>query len=172
MNENREPKIVVIGGGTGSFVTLRGLKKYVSNITSLVSMADDGGSTGLLRDELGALPPGDVRQCLVALSNAPKLRDLFNYRFEDGSMSGHSFGNLFLTALEKTTGSFAEAVDEASRVLDIGNNRVIPITLDQVTLVADDGEREIWHEREIREEKFAHPRPKLRLEPEPEPNRI
>ncbi len=170
MNDNREPKIVVIGGGTGSFVTLRGLKKYVSNITSLVSMADDGGSTGVLRDELGALPPGDVRQCLVALSNAPKLRDLFNYRFEDGSMSGHSFGNLFLTALEKTTGSFAEAVDEASRVLDIGNNRVIPITLDQVTLVADDGEREIWHEREIREEKFANPRPKLRLEPEPEPN--
>ena len=170
MSELKDPKIVVIGGGTGSFVVLRGLKKYAHNITALVSMADDGGSTGVLRDELGVLPPGDVRQCLVALSNAPRLRELFNYRFEDGAMSGHSFGNLFLTALEKNTGSFAEAVDEASRILDIGNNRVIPITLDQVTLVVDDGEREIWHEREIREATFAHARPKLRLEPEPTAN--
>ena len=170
MVENRDPKIVVIGGGTGSFVVLSGLKNYSSHITTLVSMADDGGSSGVLRDELGVLPPGDVRQCLVALSKAPRLRDLFNYRFEEGDLSGHSFGNLFLTALEKTTGNFAEAVDEASRVLDIGEHRVVPITLDQITLVVDDGEREIWHEREIRLAKFKHLRPQLRLEPRPEPN--
>lgn len=170
MSDLHDPKIVVIGGGTGSFVLLSGLKKYTRNITALVSMADDGGSTGVLRDELGVLPPGDVRQCLVALSKAPKLREVFNYRFEDGSMSGHSFGNLFLTALEKTTGSFVDAVEEAARMLDIGEHRVIPITLDQVTLVVEDGKREIWHEREIRLAKFNKPRPGLRLEPRPEPN--
>ena len=81
MSEYHDPKIVVIGGGTGSFVVLSGLKKYTRKITALVSMADDGGSTGVLRDELGVLPPGDVRQCLLALSKAPKLRELYNYRF-------------------------------------------------------------------------------------------
>ena len=170
MSEYHDPKIVVIGGGTGSFVVLSGLKKYTRKITALVSMADDGGSTGVLRDELGVLPPGDVRQCLVALSKAPKLREVFNYRFEDGGIAGHSFGNLFLTALEKTTGSFVDAVEEAARMLDIGEHRVVPITLDQVTLVIEDGEREIWHEREIRLAKFNHSRPGLRLEPRPEPN--
>ena len=98
------PKVVVIGGGTGSFALLSGLKLYVRDVTALVNMADDGGSTGQLRDELGVLPPGDVRQCLVALSDSPKVRDLFNYRFEEGALSGHAFGNLFLTALEKMTG--------------------------------------------------------------------
>ena len=125
------PKIVVIGGGTGSFVVLSGLKKYTPNITALVSMADDGGSTGQLRDELGALPPGDVRQCLVALSDSPRIRDLFTYRFEDGSLKGHALGNLFLSALEKMTGSFVEAVEEASRVLAI-TGRVEPISLDEI----------------------------------------
>ncbi len=168
MIEYRNPKIVVIGGGTGSFVVLSGLKKYSSHITALVSMADDGGSTGILRDELGVLPPGDVRQCLVALSNAKRLRELFNYRFEDGNLSGHAFGNLFLTALEKTTGSFAEAIDEAGRVLNIGEHKVAPITLDSVTLVAKDDQHEVRHEREIRLAEIN--RPELRLEPEPEPN--
>lgn len=126
-------KIVVIGGGTGSFVMLSALKKYTKYLTAIVNMADDGGSTGVLRDELGTLPPGDVRQCLVALSDSPKLRDLFTYRFEEGTLSGHSFGNLFLTALEKTTGSFAEAVEMASKVLRI-QGRVIPATLDDVRL--------------------------------------
>ncbi len=125
------PRVVVIGGGTGSFVVLSGLKRYTSNITALVSMADDGGSTGQLRDELGALPPGDVRQCLVALSDSPRLRELFTYRFEEGSLQGHAFGNLFLTALEKMTGSFVEAVEEASSVLAI-KGRVEPISLDEV----------------------------------------
>lgn len=131
-----EAKVVVIGGGTGSFVVLSGLKRYFRKITALVSMADDGGSTGQLRDELGALPPGDVRQCLVALSDSPRVRDLFNYRFEDGSLKGHAFGNLFLTALEKMTGSFAEAVEEASRVLAI-TGRVEPISLDPIHMTIE-----------------------------------
>lgn len=168
----KDVKVVVIGGGTGSFTVLSGLKNYCGHITALVSMADDGGSTGILRDELGALPPGDVRQCLVALSDSPKLRDLFNYRFEEGTLGGHSFGNLFLTALEKTMGSFAEAVDTASDVLDINAHKVVPITLDKVTLVANDGERRIRHEREIREASFANLRPQVWLEPRPEPNPV
>ncbi len=170
MADKRDIRVVVIGGGTGSFMILSGLKKYVRQITALVSMADDGGSTGVLRDELGALPPGDVRQCLVALSDSPKLRDLFNYRFSDGNLSGHSFGNLFLTALEKMTGNFSEAVDVASEVLDINGHQVVPVILDKVTLVAEDAGQEIRHEREIRNATFRQLRPALRLEPTPEPN--
>ncbi len=135
------PSMVVIGGGTGSFTLLSGLKNYIQDITALVNMADDGGSTGQLRDELGVLPPGDVRQCLVALSDSPKVRDLFNYRFNEGALKGHAFGNLFLTALEKMTGNFAEAVDLASEVLNITGN-VEPVTLTNVVLhtKAEDGE--------------------------------
>lgn len=129
-------KFVVIGGGTGSFTVLSGLKRYTSHITALVNMADDGGSTGQLRDELGVLPPGDVRQCLVALSESSKTRELFNYRFEGGTFKGHAFGNLFLTALEKMTGSFAEAVELASDVLKI-TGQVEPITLTDVSLCAE-----------------------------------
>ena len=127
------PHIVVIGGGTGSFTLLSGLKNYTDNLTGLVNMVDDGGSTGQLRDELGVLPAGDVRQCLVALSTSPEVRDLFNYRFDEGSMKGHAFGNLFMAALEKMTGSFAEAVETASKVLNI-RGRVHPITLDDTTM--------------------------------------
>lgn len=126
----------MIGGGTGSFAVLQALKQMTPAITALVSMADDGGSTGVLRDELGVLPPGDVRQCLIALSNAPQLRDLFDYRFVEGGLAGHSFGNLLLTALEKQTGNFAQAVETASQVLNI-TGRVVPITLDNVRLVVD-----------------------------------
>lgn len=128
-------KIVVIGGGTGSFTLLSALKNYTHNLTALVNMVDDGGSTGTLRDELGVLPPGDVRQCLVALSSSPKVRDLFNYRLDEGSMKGHAFGNLFMAALEKMTGSFAEAVELASQVLGV-NGKVYPITLDNTTITA------------------------------------
>jgi len=126
-------KIAVIGGGTGSFTLLSALKGYSRSIAAIVNMADDGGSTGVLRDELGTLPPGDVRQCLVALSDSPKVRELFNYRFEEGTFGGHAFGNLFLSALEKMTGSFSEAVDMASEVLRV-NGAVIPATLDNVRL--------------------------------------
>jgi uncharacterized cofD-like protein len=157
-------KIVVIGGGTGSFTVLSGLKNYVQNITALVNMADDGGSTGTLRDELGVLPPGDIRQCLVALSRSSRVRELFNYRFTDGSLKGHAFGNLFLTALEKMTGSFSEGVELASEVLQIVG-KVEPITLNNVTLVLGDGKRIIKGENKIWQIKFQARRPKLWLEP-------
>lgn len=126
-------KIAVIGGGTGSFTVLSALKEYSHSIAAIVNMADDGGSTGVLRDELGTLPPGDVRQCLVALSDSPKVRDLFNYRFEEGTFQGHAFGNLLLSALEKMTGSFSEAVETASEILRV-NGVVVPATLDNVRL--------------------------------------
>jgi len=137
-NKPRMPIITVIGGGSGRFTLLEGLKKLPVEINAIVTMTDSGGSSGRLRTELGVLPPGDVRQCLVALSNSPKLMlDLFNYRFENGSsLSGHNFGNLFLTALEKTTGSFEKAIGEAGRMLDI-TGKVIPVTLDKAELCAE-----------------------------------
>ena len=128
-----ERKITVIGGGTGSFTILSSLKNYTSQIAALVNMVDDGGSTGVLRDELGVLPPGDVRQCLVALSNSPRVRQLFNYRFEEGTFQGHAFGNVLLSALEKMTGSFSDAVETASEILNV-RGTVIPATLDNVRL--------------------------------------
>lgn len=127
------PKIVVVGGGTGSFTLLNALKNRTTDLTAIVNMVDDGGSTGVLRDELGVLPPGDVRQCLVALSQSPKLRELFNYRFEEGTFEGHAFGNVFLSALEKVTGSFSDAVETASEILNV-RGKVLPATLDNVRL--------------------------------------
>ncbi len=127
-------KVVVIGGGTGNFTVLRGLRKYGVELSAIVSMADDGGSTGVLRDELGVLPPGDVRQCLVALSDSSRMmRSLMNYRFENGGLEGHSFGNLLLSALEKVTGSFEQAIEEAGRILSI-KGKVIPVTTHKVKL--------------------------------------
>lgn len=134
MNKKR---VVTIGGGTGSFTLLSGLKEYSIDISAVVSMADDGGSTGVLRDELGVLPPGDVRQCLVALSDSPQiLRDLMNYRFDQGSLKGHSFGNIFLSAAEKMTGSFVKGVEEVGKVLNIGGE-VIPVTSVDVDLMME-----------------------------------
>jgi uncharacterized cofD-like protein len=149
-------KVVVIGGGTGNFVVLKGLKQYPVDLTAIVSMADDGGSTGILRDELGVLPPGDVRQCLVALSNSSRLmRSLMNYRFENGGLGGHSFGNLLLSALEKVTGSFEKAVEEAGKILYI-RGKVIPVTTNQVRLKMVlnnrrilEGEKEIYLSQDI-----------------------
>lgn len=161
-----EIKIALIGGGTGSFTLLSALKDHTSQIAALVNMADDGGSTGMLRDELGTLPPGDVRQCLVALSRTPQVRDLFNYRFDEGSFKGHAFGNLFLTALEKMTGNFVEGVELASEVLNIVGT-VEPITLSDVKLVmrTKDG-RETHGEFEIAHKIFSGERPEFWLEPE------
>lgn len=168
-----EIKIAVIGGGTGSFTVLSALKDHTSRIAAIVNMADDGGSTGVLRDELGALPPGDVRQCMVALSDSPKLRDLFSYRFEEGTFGGHSFGNILLTALEKTTGSFAEAVETASDILRI-NGMVIPATLDDVRLRMEWPEVSLAlnGERVIDADYFKHDprRATLSLVPNPTPN--
>lgn len=168
-----EPKIVVIGGGTGSFTLLNALKYHTRGLTAIVNMADDGGSTGVLRDELGALPPGDVRQCLVALSDSSKTRDLFNYRFEEGTFRGHAFGNILLSALEKVTGSFSEAVETASEILRI-NGMVIPATLDNVRLKMEWKDKSVIlnGERVIDAESFRHdPRKaKLSLVPRAQPN--
>lgn len=130
-------KIVVIGGGTGVFTVLSGLKHSKHKLSAIVTMADDGGSTGILREEFGILPPGDVRRALVALSHDEKtLADLFNYRFEEGrGFEGHSLGNLLLTALERIYGSFDKAVDEAGTILGI-KGQVIPVTFDRVRLIA------------------------------------
>ena len=162
-------KFVVIGGGTGSFTLLTGLRRYVRDITALVNMADDGGSTGQLRDELGVLPPGDVRQCLVALSNSPKARDLFNHRFSEGTLKGHAFGNLFLAALEDMSGSFADAVELASEVLNI-TGRVEPVTLTNTTLCSEGSDgKPIRGQFVAAHQKLAN-RPKIWLEPEAEAN--
>lgn len=168
-----ETKIAVIGGGTGSFTILSALKQHTGRIAAIVNMADDGGSTGVLRDELGTLPPGDVRQCLVALSDSPRIRDLFSYRFEEGTFGGHSFGNILLTALEKTTGSFAEAVETASEILRI-NGVVVPGTLDDVRLRMEWPETSLVlnGERVIDADYFKHDprRANLSLVPNPAPN--
>lgn len=151
-------RVVTIGGGTGSFTLLSGLKKYPVDISAIVSMADDGGSTGVLRDELGVLPPGDVRQCLVALSeSSEKMRSLMNYRFENGGLQGHNFGNLFLSALEKTSGSFAKGVEEAMEILKV-RGEVIPVTDEDAKLELElsdgtvlKGENEINHHRSFQD---------------------
>ncbi len=158
----------MLGGGTGTFTVLSSLKYYASDITAVVNMVDDGGSTGVLRDEFGVLPPGDVRQSLVALSSSPQvLRDLFNYRFGEGSLAGHAFGNLFLTALEKMTGSFPKAVEVAGDLLRI-TGRVVPVTTDNVRLCLEtlDGKR-IVGEQNITKASFAGTEPpRLTLEPQ------
>lgn len=131
------PKIVVIGGGTGSFAALMGLKKYPVDLTAIVTMMDSGGSSGKLRDELGVLPPGDIRQCLVALSTSSKLlRDLFSYRFEGGDLKGHNFGNIFLSGLEKTTGSMEKAITEVGKILRI-HGSVAPVTFQKADLCVE-----------------------------------
>ena len=135
----RGPRIVAIGGGHGLATLLRGLKQYSHNITAIVTVADDGGSSGRLRKDLGILPPGDIRNCLAALSNDEALlSQLFQYRFPDSSegLDGHSFGNLFISALAEITGSFEEAVVESGRVLAV-SGRVLPSTLHDVRLDAD-----------------------------------
>ncbi|HSN74593.1 MAG TPA: uridine diphosphate-N-acetylglucosamine-binding protein YvcK [Anaerolineae bacterium] len=134
----RGPKIVALGGGTGLSTLLRGLKQYSDNITAIVSVADDGGSSGRLREATGMLPPGDIRQCLVALSEEEGVTgQLFQYRFSDQyGLGGHSFGNLFIAAMSDIAGSFEQGVVESSRVLAV-RGRVIPSTLKQVTLAAD-----------------------------------
>lgn len=168
MGVNNQLKIVTIGGGTGSFNILQGLKTLTPDLTAIISMVDDGGSTGVLRDELGVLPPGDVRQALVALSQSTELmRDLFNYRFEEGSFEGHSFGNVFISAMEKVTGNFGDAVRATSQVLNI-RGQVVPVTLENVRLVLkfSDG-KEVEGEHWIDELPFPEgERPEVFLRPD------
>lgn len=160
------PKIVVIGGGTGSFTLLSELKHLTSRITALVNMTDNGGSTGILRDQFGVLPPGDVRQCLIALSQSSQsLRELFNYRFPAGTeLAGHSFGNLFLTAVEMMSSDFGEAVKLASEVLTI-KGKVVPITLTNCHLTAKIGKRRIKGEYAIATTEFNTKKAQFFLEP-------
>ncbi len=135
----RGPRIAVIGGGHGLATLLRGLKEHTHNLTAIVTVADDGGSSGRLRESTGILPPGDIRNCLAALSNDEALMtQLFQYRFSSGEkgLAGHSFGNLFISALSEITGSFEQAVAESGRVLSV-YGRVLPATLHDVKLVAD-----------------------------------
>lgn len=130
------PKIVVIGGGTGLSILLRGLKKYTPNITAIVTVADDGGGSGVIREDLGMLPPGDIRACLLALANTePTMEKLFQYRFDNGMLKGQSFGNLLIAALNGIYGSFEMAIKETSNVLAI-TGRVLPMTLEEVILYA------------------------------------
>ncbi|MEK7765375.1 MAG: gluconeogenesis factor YvcK family protein, partial [bacterium] len=133
----RGPKIVAIGGGTGLPNLLTGLKEYTDNLTAVVTVADDGGSSGRLRRQFRMLPPGDFRNCLVALADAePLMGRLFQHRFSrKGELQGHTFGNIFLTALAEVSGDFSHALVESSRVLAV-RGRVVPVTLDLVTLAA------------------------------------
>ena len=151
----RGPKLVAIGGGTGLSTLLRGLKRYSDNITAIVAMADNGGSSGKLREEMGVLPPGDIRNCLTALAGEEELLTaLFNHRFSHGtSLIGHSFGNLFLTAMAEVTGDFEQAVQASSRVLAV-RGQVLPATLTPIELVAtlEDG-TEIHGESQISKSK-------------------
>jgi uncharacterized cofD-like protein len=141
---NRGPKIVVLGGGTGLSNLLRGLKVYSANITAIVTVADDGGSSGRLRREIGVLPPGDIRNCLAALADEEKLlTELFQYRFQAGDgLTGHSFGNLFLTVMSEVTGDLERAIAASSKVLAV-RGQVLPATLSDVRLWAElaDGRR-------------------------------
>ena len=143
---NRGPKIVAVGGGTGLSMLLKGIKNITNNITAVVTVGDDGGSSGRLREEMGVLPPGDIRNCIAALSNDEDLvTKLFQYRFKTGEgLEGHSFGNLFLTALCSITGDMVRAVKESSNVLSI-RGRVLPSTLDDMKLVAEMEDGRIIH---------------------------
>jgi len=151
--QGRGPRIVTVGGGTGLSALLRGLKQYPTNLTAIVTVADDGGSSGRLRRDLKVLPPGDFRQCIAALADAePLMTELFQYRFDEGGdLSGHSFGNLFIVAMSRITGSFEQALKESSRVLAV-RGQIVPSTLEDVTLLAEledestiEGESKIPH---------------------------
>ena len=143
---NKGPKVVAIGGGTGLSMLLRGIKKITNNITAVVTVGDDGGSSGRLREEMGVLPPGDIRNCIAALADDEDLiTTLFQYRFNVGEgLKGHSFGNLFLTALCSITGNMVRAVRESSNVLSI-RGRVLPATLDDMKLAAEMEDGRVIH---------------------------
>jgi uncharacterized cofD-like protein len=136
-NPAEGPRVAVIGGGTGLSMLLRGLKLYSTHLTAIVTVADNGGSSGMLREDLGMLPPGDIRNCILALADTePLLSDLFNFRFQDGRLQGQSFGNLFIAAMNGVCGNFSDAVRNASRVLAV-KGQVLPVSLQDIHLVAD-----------------------------------
>lgn len=165
----RQPKIVAIGGGHGLSAMLRGLKRYSKFITAIVTVADDGGGSGTLREELGMLPPGDIRSCILALANTePTMEKLLNYRFTEGSLAGQSFGNLFLAAMTGVSSSFEEAVHKMGDVLAI-TGRVLPVTDQDVRLEAefDNGSRCLGESKILYAKKIQNCRIKqVRLVPE------
>lgn len=137
MKKHADPKIVALGGGTGLSTMLRGLKSYTNDITAIVTVADDGGGSGILRQDLGMLPPGDIRNCILALAETePLMAKLLQYRFEEGSLSGQCFGNLFLAAMNGISNNFEEAVQRVSDVLRV-TGRVLPVTTDDVNIEAE-----------------------------------
>lgn len=163
------PKIVVIGGGTGLSTMLRGLKYYTSNITAIVTVGDDGGGSGDLREDLGMLPPGDIRNCILALADTePLMQDLLQYRFQDGRLKNQSFGNLFLAAMAGISDNFEDAVQKMSSVLAV-TGKVLPVTLDDMQLVAqlENGEK-VYGESQIPKEaiKQGSKIKKLMIQPE------
>lgn len=132
-----QPKIVVIGGGTGLAVLLKGLKRYTSQLTAIVTVGDDGGSSGSIRDNMGILPPGDIRNCINALANTePMMQNMMEYRFKDGDLSGQSLGNLIIAAMTDIYGSFDEAIRHISSFLAV-TGQVIPVTLENMILYAE-----------------------------------
>jgi len=132
----REPRIAAIGGGTGMSTLLRGLKHITSQLTAIVTVCDDGGSSGMLREDLGILPPGDIRNCIVALSHSePIMKQLMSYRFTEGSLKGQCFGNIFIAAMSELSGGFFEAVKKTADVLSV-TGRVLPVSLDNIHLCA------------------------------------
>ena len=163
------PKIVVIGGGTGLSTMLRGLKYYTSNITAIVTVGDNGGGSGVLREDLGMLPPGDIRNCILALADTePIMEELLQYRFKDGRLKNQSFGNLFLAAMDGISDNFEDAVQKMSSVLAV-TGKVLPVTLDDMQLVAElENGNTVLGESEIPEEAIKqHSRiKKLKIEPE------
>ena len=135
--ENKQLKIVAIGGGTGLPTIAEGIRKYTDDITLIVTVTDSGRSSGILRKELNVLPPGDIRNCLISLSNSEELLcNLFQYRFDNGSLQGHNFGNLFIAALSKLTGSFEKAIEEISKILKL-KGKVLASTFDNVNICAE-----------------------------------
>ncbi|MFZ1483584.1 MAG: gluconeogenesis factor YvcK family protein [Candidatus Saccharimonadales bacterium] len=158
------PVITVLGGGTGSFTVLQALKTITPHIRAVVNMSDDGGSTGVLRDELGVLPPGDARQCLIALSESQDIRSLFEYRFDSGTLAGQSLGNMILSGLELQHGSFEKAVEVASDILRI-RGKVIPVVLGNHKLTMTDGDKEITGQFAIRNHPIGNQNARVRLEP-------
>jgi uncharacterized cofD-like protein len=168
-NLSKAPHVVVLGGGTGLNSLLSGLKNHTNNITAVVGVADEGSNSRTLRTEFGILPPGDIRNCLVALSDSgPLMAKLLQYRFKEGSLKGHSFGNLLITALTRVTGSFEKAVRETGNILAI-RGKVIPVSLDNTHLCAELENGKVIKEEplvEVHKTKFKSEIKRLFLEPE------
>ncbi len=158
MNLLNSPKVVAIGGGTGISTMLRGLKVFTSNLTAIITVADDGGGSGVLREHLGMLPPGDIRNCILALAETePIMEKLLQYRFKDGMLKGQSFGNLFLAAMNGISNNFEEAIQSMSDVLAV-TGRVLPVTHENINLCAElvDGFK-IMGESKIGSHNETHP---------------